>query len=80
MALWRKLPGSRSAGRVESVALRLICEREAEIEAFAPPGVVDHRRRRHDRCRQLRSGPDAAEAAALFERVGVTSAFDACRQ
>ncbi len=32
--LWRKLPGSRSAGRVQSVALRLICEREAEIEDF----------------------------------------------
>ncbi|WP_286792228.1 type I DNA topoisomerase, partial [Thalassospira sp. UBA4513] len=34
--LWRKLPGSRSAGRVQSVALRLICEREIEIEAFKP--------------------------------------------
>ena len=34
--LWRKLLGSRSAGRVQSVALRLICEREAEIETFAP--------------------------------------------
>ena len=34
--LWRKLPGSRSAGRVQSVALRLICEREAEIEVFNP--------------------------------------------
>src|SRR5712664_3718175 len=32
--LWRKLPGSRSAGRVQSVALRLICEREAEVEVF----------------------------------------------
>lgn len=32
--LWRKLPGSRSAGRVQSVALRLICERELEIEKF----------------------------------------------
>jgi len=32
--LWRKLPGSRSAGRVQSVALRLISDREAEIEAF----------------------------------------------
>ena len=32
--LWRKMPGSRSAGRVQSVALRIICEREAEIEAF----------------------------------------------
>jgi len=34
--LWRKLPGSRSAGRVQSVALRLICERETEIELFTP--------------------------------------------
>ncbi|MDJ0610869.1 MAG: type I DNA topoisomerase [Kiloniellales bacterium] len=34
--LWRKLPGSRSAGRVQSVALRLVCEREAEIEVFKP--------------------------------------------
>ncbi|HSE77802.1 MAG TPA: type I DNA topoisomerase, partial [Alphaproteobacteria bacterium] len=34
--LWRKLPGSRSAGRVQSVALRLICEREKEIERFRP--------------------------------------------
>lgn len=32
--LWRKLPGSKSAGRVQSVALRLICERETEIEKF----------------------------------------------
>jgi len=34
--LWRKLPGSRSAGRVQSVALRLVCERESEIEKFKP--------------------------------------------
>jgi DNA topoisomerase I len=34
--LWRKLPGSRSAGRVQSVALRLVCDREAEIERFRP--------------------------------------------
>lgn len=32
--LWRKLPGSRSAGRVQSVALRIICDRETEIELF----------------------------------------------
>jgi DNA topoisomerase I len=32
--LWRKLPGSRSAGRVQSVCLRLVVEREMEIEAF----------------------------------------------
>ncbi len=34
--LWRKLPGARSAGRVQSVALRLVCEREIEIEKFRP--------------------------------------------
>ena len=34
--LWRKLPGSKSAGRVQSVALRLICDRETEIEKFKP--------------------------------------------
>ena len=34
--LWRKLPGAKSAGRVQSVALRLICEREHEIEKFRP--------------------------------------------
>ena len=34
--LWRKLPGSRSAGRVQSVALRLVCDREREIESFVP--------------------------------------------
>lgn len=34
--LWRKLPGSKSAGRVQSVALRLVCDRETEIENFKP--------------------------------------------
>jgi DNA topoisomerase-1 len=34
--LWRKLPGARSAGRVQSVALRLVCDREIEIERFVP--------------------------------------------
>src|SRR5215831_10880112 len=34
--LWRKLPGSKSAGRVQSVALRLVCDRELEIEKFVP--------------------------------------------
>ncbi len=34
--LWRKLPGAKSAGRVQSVALRLIVEREREIDGFVP--------------------------------------------
>jgi DNA topoisomerase-1 len=34
--LWRKLPGAKSAGRVQSVALRLVVEREREIESFKP--------------------------------------------
>src|SRR6195256_4128462 len=34
--LWRKLPGARSAGRVQSVALRLVSDRELEIEKFVP--------------------------------------------
>ncbi|HKR90864.1 type I DNA topoisomerase, partial [Novosphingobium sp.] len=34
--LWRKLPGAKSAGRVQSVALRLIVDREREVEAFRP--------------------------------------------
>src|SRR5579872_3951904 len=34
--LWRKLPGARSAGRVQSVALRIVCDRELEIERFIP--------------------------------------------
>ena len=39
--LWRKLPGSKSAGRVQSVALRIICERETEIESFIPKEFWD---------------------------------------
>ena len=54
--LWRKLPGSRSAGRVQSVALRLICEREAEIEAFRAARILVDRGRVRDR-RRARSSP-----------------------
>ena len=56
--LWRKLPGCRSAGRVQSVALRLVCEREAEIEAFVP-------RRYWTVGAELRTADGAAFPAAL---------------
>lgn len=41
--LWRKLPGSKSAGRVQSVALRLICDRDEEIEKFVSQEYWDIR-------------------------------------
>ena len=43
--LWRKLPGARSAGRVQSVALRLVCERELEIEPSSRSEYWSLRRR-----------------------------------
>lgn len=58
--LWRKLPGSRSAGRVQSVALRLICEREAEIETFISREYWDIRGRF-----TLENNPDIAFEANL---------------
>ena len=44
--LWRKLPGAKSAGRVQSVALRLIVDREREIELFRAAGILVRSRRR----------------------------------
>ena len=46
--LWRKLPGARSAGRVQSVALRLVCDREFEIETFQAAGILVDRRDARD--------------------------------
>jgi DNA topoisomerase-1 len=62
--LWRKLPGSRSAGRVQSVALRLICEREAEIEVFVP-------REYWDISLTMQTGTGVSFAARLTEYNGV---------
>ncbi|HAJ46742.1 MAG TPA: type I DNA topoisomerase, partial [Alphaproteobacteria bacterium] len=61
--LWRKLPGARSAGRVQSVALRLVCEREIEIEAFKPREywTVDT---------LLKAGPDTQLTARLHKLNG----------
>ena len=47
--LWRKLPGAKSAGRVQSVALRLIVDREREIEVFTPAGILVGQRDFRDR-------------------------------
>ena len=58
--LWRKLPGARSAGRVQSVALRLIVDREIEIEAFR---TQEYWTRRGRRRRRRRSLPGAAGQA-----------------
>ncbi len=84
--LWRKLPGARSAGRVQSVALRLICQRELEIETFKPeeywqiaaqlraPDGTDFDARLHSLDgKTLRKFdlPDEAAAAAALEAVKV---------
>jgi DNA topoisomerase-1 len=82
--LWRKLPGSRSAGRVQSVALRLICEREAEIELFrareywtvealfhTPAGAPFTARLTHFQGRKLEQFDLPNEAAALAARQAV---------
>ena len=55
--LWRKLPGCRSAGRVQSVALRLLCDREAEIEAFVPRQLQQPAENRGEHGRQVLTVP-----------------------
>ncbi len=56
--LWRKLPGARSAGRVQSVALRLVCDRELEIEKFVAARILVAGRDAGDAAqRHLRGAP-----------------------
>ena len=56
--LWRKLPGARSAGRVQSVALRLVCDRELEIEKFVAARILVAGRQARDPARRhLRGAP-----------------------
>ena len=78
--LWRKLPGARSAGRVQSVALRLVCDREAEIERFRPQeywSVIAT-------LRTLRNEPFTARLAVLdgrkLDRLAIGSGGDAGRR
>ena len=80
--LWRKLPGARSAGRVQSVALRLVTEREMEIESFKPReywsivatlateagGVFDARLSAADGRKITRLDVGTADEAAAFKR------------
>ncbi|GJE29005.1 type I DNA topoisomerase [Methylobacterium organophilum] len=80
--LWRKLPGAKSAGRVQSVALRLVVEREMEIERFKPReywsivatlvtevgGVFEARLVGADGKRIQRLDVGNAEEAAAFKR------------
>ncbi|WP_431302932.1 type I DNA topoisomerase [Sediminicoccus sp. BL-A-41-H5] len=85
--LWRKLPGSKSAGRVQSVALRLICERESEIEAFiareywtvqgrflTPAGAPFSARLTHHQGRKLEQFDLNNEAAAMAAKAEVEAA------
>jgi DNA topoisomerase-1 len=58
--LWKKLPGSRSAGRVQSVALRIICDREEEIEKFTSQEYWDIKV-------ELQNNPNSSFLATLFE-------------
>ncbi|CAM6081696.1 unnamed protein product [Calypogeia fissa] len=61
--LWRKLPGSKSAGRVQSAALRLVCEREQEMEAFAAKEywTIDTELSLRDKEMRLRSSADNSQ-------------------
>ena len=73
--LWRKLPGARSAGRVQSVALRLVCDRELEIEEFMSRGILvdrraaaDHRAAMRFEARADRDRRQEAQAARHCQR------------
>jgi DNA topoisomerase-1 len=75
--LWRKLPGARSAGRVQSVALRLVCDRELEIEKFVRRNIGRWSRRwRRRATRRSRRGSSAPTARKL-QRLDIGSGAEA---
>ena len=76
--LWRKLPGARSAGRVQSVTLRIICERELEIEKFVKREYWSLVRQAEDQRGQFRS-PRASSAPMARSSAGSISATEVQR-
>jgi DNA topoisomerase-1 len=64
--LWRKLPGARSAGRVQSVALRLVCDRELEIESLQAAGILVGCGGARDAARRRLRGASSARTARRF--------------
>ena len=83
--LWRKLPGARSAGRVQSVALRIICDREREIEAFEPReywSVIGELRGAAERtlkCRLVRLGGEKIDQMGIGDAAAAEAAAAAVR-
>ena len=76
--LWRKLPGARSAGRVQSVALRLVCDRELEIEKFVPREYWSLVATLGDAARRARSTPAwSAPTARKIQRLDIGSGAEA---
>lgn len=77
--LWRKLPGSRSAGRVQSVALRLVCDRELEIEQFKPIEYWSVTADLFNKDKQAFQASIYAENGKKFDKHGITNEADAHR-
>ena len=75
--LWRKLPGARSAGRVQSVALRLVCDREAEIEAFKYRGILDDRGAARTAGRGVRGPPHRPSPGKALKKLDIKDAASA---
>ena len=78
--LWRKLPGAKSAGRVQSVALRLIVDREREIELFKTAGILGGQRHVRSRRPAVFVAPGPARRAQARPPVDRQRGRCRCRQ